>query len=292
MSSQSTTYVSSATRSVTPYLCVDDTRRAIAWYGDIFGAVQSADLILMDDGRVGHAEIRIGDSVIMLADEFPEIGVVSPKSQEGSSASFNVEVADVDDTFARAVAAGASGDRPPADEFYGARSGWITDPFGHRWSIQTPLPVATSGAGAAPSETASGAGGTSEAATASPAAEAARPVNELGYFTLTTPDVDRAAAFYGALLGWDAAPAELASDGTHHYRHVGNTSVPFGFHDDPGDPSPHHYYRVGDLDAMVRRVRDLGGEVLEVSQYESGGNARCRDDQGVEFELWQAAPGY
>src|SRR4029453_18730544 len=86
MSSQSTTYVSSATRSVTPYLCVDDTRRAIAWYGDIFGARQSADLILMDDGRVGHAEIRIGDSVIMLADEFPEIGVVSPKSQEGSSA--------------------------------------------------------------------------------------------------------------------------------------------------------------------------------------------------------------
>jgi predicted enzyme related to lactoylglutathione lyase len=81
------------------------------------------------------------------------------------------------------------------------------------------------------------------------------------------------------------------SDG-RTYSHVDNTSVPFGIHDAMDDPSPHHYYRVEDLQAMIVRVRELGGEVVSVDEYASGGSARCRDDQGVEFDLWQAAPGY
>ena len=68
--------------------------------------------------------------------------------------------------------------------------------------------------------------------------------------------------------------------------------MPFGIHDAMDDPSPHHYYRVEDLQAMIVRVRELGGEVLSVDEYASGGSARCQDDQGVEFDLWQAAPGY
>ncbi len=71
-----------------------------------------------------------------------------------------------------------------------------------------------------------------------------------------------------------------------------NADLPFGIHSDMTDQSPHHYYRVDDLAAMTARVQELGGEVLDVNDYASGGAARCRDDQGVEFDLWQAAPGY
>ena len=120
---------------------------------------------------------------------------------------------------------------------------------------------------------------------------ASRPDGELGYFTLVAADVERAAAFYGALFGWRFDPPG-PGDGGHTYSHVGNTSLPFGFHSDLGDHSPHHYYRVEDLATMVARVRELGGEVLDVTDYASGGNARCRDDQGIEFDLWQPAPGY
>jgi predicted enzyme related to lactoylglutathione lyase len=118
-------------------------------------------------------------------------------------------------------------------------------------------------------------------------------VPELGYFTLSTPDVTRAAAFYGALFGWqipNVGPS--AGGGAEVYGHVANTRLPFGFVNDMSRPSPHHFYRVDDLDAMTARVRELGGEVVEVSRYASGGNARCRDDQGVEFMLWEPAPGY
>ncbi len=119
-----------------------------------------------------------------------------------------------------------------------------------------------------------------------------RATSELGYFTLTTPDVDLAAAFYGALFGWVAEASTPTQDGQHRYRHVANTTLPFGFVDNPGSPSPDHYYRVDDLPAMVARVRDLGGEVISVDEYESGGNAVCKDDQGTVFQLWQPAPGY
>ena len=68
--------------------------------------------------------------------------------------------------------------------------------------------------------------------------------------------------------------------------------MPFGFVDNPDSPSPDHYYRVDDLKAMVARVRDLGGKVVSVAKYESGGNAVCKDDQGTVFQLWQPAPGY
>jgi uncharacterized glyoxalase superfamily protein PhnB len=135
-----TTDTPNATRStVIPYICVHDSRRAIEWYGDIFGAVVSYDPFIQDDGRVGHAEITIGNAVVMLSDEFPEIGVVSPRSQEGSSVGLSASVADVDDTYARATAAGATGLRPPEDQFYGERAATFLDPFGHRWMIGTPL---------------------------------------------------------------------------------------------------------------------------------------------------------
>jgi uncharacterized glyoxalase superfamily protein PhnB len=138
--SRPATRVHEGYHAVTAYLAVADARAAIDWYVDIFGASRRGEPIVMDDGRVGHAEIRIGDTVLMLADELPEIDVLAPPARGGTSVSFVVYVPDVDDTYRRALAAGAVRERPPADQFHGSRAGWLRDPFGHRWSISTPLP--------------------------------------------------------------------------------------------------------------------------------------------------------
>ena len=122
--------------SVTPYLIIKGASEAIEFYKKAFGA---SELFRMaqPDGRVGHAEIRIGDSTIMLADEFPEMGHKSPKTLGGSAVSLLIYVEDVDAVFAQAVAAGATEDRPVEDKFYGDRGGSLVDPFGHIWHIAT-----------------------------------------------------------------------------------------------------------------------------------------------------------
>ncbi len=123
-------------RTVTPYLIVKGAARAIEFYQRAFGAIE---LMRMSDGqgRVGHAEIRIGDSVIMLADEQPAMGYREPRSLGGSSVSILLYLEDVDGVFERAVKAGARAQRPVADQFYGDRSGTLEDPFGHVWTIAT-----------------------------------------------------------------------------------------------------------------------------------------------------------
>jgi PhnB protein len=122
--------------SVTPYLVVKDAARAISFYERAFGAKQ---LVRMPepDGRIGHAELRIGDSRVMLADEFPEMGARGPHSIGGTPVTIHLYVEDVDAVVASAVAAGARIDRPVADQFYGDRSGKLTDPFGHSWYVST-----------------------------------------------------------------------------------------------------------------------------------------------------------
>jgi PhnB protein len=122
--------------SVTPYLIVKGAAQAIAFYEQAFGA-QELYRMPGPDGRVGHAELRIGDSRIMLADEHPEVGALSPGSVGGSPVTIHLYVEDVDATFARATAAGARTTRPVADQFYGDRLGILTDPFGHVWSVAT-----------------------------------------------------------------------------------------------------------------------------------------------------------
>jgi PhnB protein len=121
---------------VTPYLYVDGAAAAIDFYRSILGAEPRMTLP-GPDGKIGHAELSIGASVIMLADEFPDMGVRGPKSVGGSPVTIHVYVEDVDDTFRRAIAAGASALRPVEDKFYGDRGGEFEDPFGHRWSIAT-----------------------------------------------------------------------------------------------------------------------------------------------------------
>ena len=122
--------------SITPYLVVNDAAGAIEFYKSAFGA---SELMRMTAaaGRVGHAEIRIGDSRIMLADEFPEMGARSARTLGGSPVHIYLYVEDVDAVTGKALAAGAKELRPVKDQFYGDRSGSIEDPFGHVWHVST-----------------------------------------------------------------------------------------------------------------------------------------------------------
>ncbi len=123
-------------RTATPYLIVQGAAEAIDFYKRAFGATE---MLRMADpqGRVGHAEIRIGDSVIMLADEHPGMGYRGPRALGGSSVSILLYLEHVDTVFERAVKAGARALRPVTDQFYGDRSGTLEDPFGHVWTIAT-----------------------------------------------------------------------------------------------------------------------------------------------------------
>jgi PhnB protein len=122
--------------TATPYLIVKGAAKALDFYTRVFGATV---VMRIDgpDGAVGHAEIQIGDSRIMLADEFPGMGSRSPQSLGGSPVGICLYLPDVDARVAKALAAGATVVRPVQDQFYGDRSGTITDPFGHLWTIAT-----------------------------------------------------------------------------------------------------------------------------------------------------------
>ena len=122
--------------TVTPYLAVKDGVKALEFYKQAFGATESYKLII-PDGRLGHAEFRLGDSLIMLSDEFPEYGGKSPQTLGGSPVSIHVYVPDVDAFFNRALAAGAKDRKTVMDQFYGDRSGQLEDPFGHLWWVAT-----------------------------------------------------------------------------------------------------------------------------------------------------------
>jgi PhnB protein len=128
--------------TASPYLVVRGAARAIEFYKNAFGATEVMRL-RMPDGNLGHAEIQIGDSRIMLSDEFPEYGALSPESLGGSPVTMHLYVEDTDATIARAAAAGATITSPAVDQDYGERSGTLTDPFGHKWSISTHLETLT-----------------------------------------------------------------------------------------------------------------------------------------------------
>ena len=122
--------------AVTPYLIVKGAADAIEFYKKIFGATERMRMPA-PDGKIGHAEIQIGDSIIMLADESPEADARSPRTVGGSPVSLLLYVENVDRTVDRAVAAGAKILRPVEDKFYGDRMGGIEDPFGHLWYVGT-----------------------------------------------------------------------------------------------------------------------------------------------------------
>jgi PhnB protein len=130
------TSAAAAPQAVTPYLAIRDAARAIEFYRQAFDAVEMLRLA-EPSGRIGHAEIAIGDARIMLADEHPEMDVRGPEAFGGTPVTIHLYVPDVDAVFASAIAAGAKSVREPADMFYGDRAANVLDPFGHRWHLAT-----------------------------------------------------------------------------------------------------------------------------------------------------------
>ncbi|MTD58317.1 VOC family protein [Amycolatopsis pithecellobii] len=247
-----TTETAAELHSLTPYLAVPDARRAIEFYVEVFGATRRGDPIVMEDGRIGHAELAIGDAVLMLADEFEDIGHVSSPG----GASVRIEVSDVDGVVERALARGAELLRPVADRGYG-RGGAIRDPFGQRWLVSQ-----------APARTAAGTGPRH---------------GEAAYFTFQVPDDEAAKAFYGGVLGWRFSPGS-----TETAWGVEGNGLFGGLWGGPGRQVGWKLmYAVDDLEAALSRVRELGGQAGEVEQQRYGPSADCVDNQGIEFWLLQ-----
>lgn len=260
------------------YLSIAGAEAAIDWYIDVFGAIETLRFA-GDDGRIGHAELTIGDARLMLADEYPEIDFVGPITRGGTTVTLHLELADVDHTHDRAVAAGAVSERGPADQGHGNRNATVVDPYGHRWMLSQTIDADRSAAAAR--ERGIGGDGNAWKVTAR------QPV-EPGYLVLHTDDLARAGAFYGALFGWVVGSGSVDGGG-----HVENTTFPLGFAP-PGENAlvTTVYFRVDDLEHYAAATVALGGRVLSRSEYPSGANAACEDDQGRRFDLWKPAPGY
>ena len=266
-------------RGFVPYLLVHDGAAAIEFYRTVFGARELARYTEAG-GRVGHAELSLAGHELHLAGEYPEYGMVGPRSRGGVVGGITLQVDDADAVVAAAVKAGAKVLKPVQDEFHGDRVGRIEDPFGHVWSLRTPKLRVTD---------AENARMWSELAPGNTAA-VQRPVDEVGYYTFAVPDVERGRRFYAGVFGWELRPAER--NGPTSYAHVDNVRLPLGLTDDVKGTSPHLYYRVGDIEAAIERVRAHGGSSEPVSESPSGKGASCRDDQGVPFSLWEPAPGF
>ena len=238
------------------YIAVNDARSALDFYQRAFGARRRGEPIVMEDGRIGHAELAIGDSVLMLADEFAEIGMLSPRTRGGPSQSLYLRVSEpaaVDETVRDAVEAGARLERPAADQYYG-RNAVVVDPSGHRWMI----------------------------ASSPTSAPTTRP-GDLAYLTHAVADTERAREFYGAVLGWTFVPGRV-EDGWQ----IEGTNPPAGMHGGATQPGIEPVYQVDDLAAALAAVRDHGGQAGEPQQQPYGRIAPCVDNQGAHFQLLQS----
>jgi uncharacterized glyoxalase superfamily protein PhnB len=238
--------------TLAPYLAVADGRAAIHWYVDVFGARQRGEPYVMPDGTIGHAELAIGDAVLMLS-EGSGYAPVRPPSGGPVSHSVHAQVEDVDATVERARSAGATVEREPGDQPYG-RVAVVVDPFGHRWMLNTPPPGATR----------------------------TRP-GDVAYVSMVVPDGERATAFYGAVLGWRFTPGS----GPGMWR-VEDVRPGVGLAGDPARPREVQLcYRVTDVAAAAERVREHGGEAGDVDRRPYGLMVDCVDDAGARFQLWQ-----
>ncbi len=136
MATKAKRYIPEGYHTVTPYLIVKNATQALEFYKKVFHATELFRMP-MANGKIGHAEIRMGDSNVMLADEAPEVNARSPQSIGGTPVGICLYVEDCDRMFQEAVAAGAKVERPLTDQFYGDRSATVIDPYGHKWTIST-----------------------------------------------------------------------------------------------------------------------------------------------------------
>lgn len=241
--------------ALTPYIVVSDARAALAWYTEVFGGEQRGELYENADGTIGHAEIGLGDSVLMFAeasDLYPDVPVAAPTSPGAHSHTLHLSVDDVDAAVARARRRAATVEREPVDAPYG-RVAVIVDPFGHRWMLNR-----------------------------APARATRFRQGDVARVTMVTPDAERAKTFYETVL---EVPFEPGSSpgvwGAETSPHVGVWS-PAG---EP--PQVQLCFRVDDIEAAVERVRAAGGSSEDAERKPYGMLAECADDQGVRFQLWQ-----
>jgi uncharacterized glyoxalase superfamily protein PhnB len=255
--------------ALTPYIVVSDARRAMDWYAEVFGAQRRGEPYVNADGTIGHAELGIGDAVLMLAeasDLWPDVPVRAPDSPATFSHTLNLEVDDVDGTTERARRAGAAVEREPADQPYG-RGSVIVDLFGHRWMLVRPP---------------------ARAVLARPTDPDRPPVDfrqgDVANVTMTARDAHQAKVFYEAVLQVPFSaghPGAWRTDETRPPRAILSSRG--------GDPEVRLSYRVDDIAAAVERVRAAGGRADEPERKPYGLLAECVDDQGATFRLWQPA---
>lgn len=231
-----------------PYLTVADARAAINWYADAFGAVLAGDPVEMADGRIGHAELSLAGGVLYLADEFPEIGLKAPAPQR-VSVSLLLPVTDTDAALTRARDLGAYVQREPY-EAHGTRDAALVDPFGHRWMLTGPV------------------------------TGAAVPIQhgDVGYVAVGTPDVERAAVFYGRALGWTFdTQTRMVTNVGQRIRLV------------PGPNTMVCCYAVTSIDGARQSILDAGGDVGEVERFGFGEVVSATDPQGLPFGVFEPA---
>ncbi len=245
--------------ALTPYIVVSDARRALDWYVEVFGAQRRGELIVNADGTIGHAELGLGDAVLMFAeasDLWPDVPVRAPDSPATFSHSLHLEVDDVDASTERARRHGAAVERAPGDQPYG-RAAVIVDPFGHRWIL---LRRPTHGTRLRQGDVAN--------------------------VAMMAPDPQRAKEFYEAVL---QVPFSSGHPGAWRTE---ETKPPLTILASQGaEPEVQLSYRVDDIAVAVERVRAAGGHADEPTRRLFGLLADCRDDQGTTFRLWQPAGG-
>lgn len=239
--------------AIAPYIGVHDGRRAIDWYVEVFDAERRGDPYVNPDGSIAHAELGIGDAVLMLAEYGPE-PTAAGQTPTGPAHTLFVTVPDADSTVNHAVSVGATLERPLADEPYG-RTGVIIDPFGHRWLVNTPPPHA--------SRARSG---------------------DIVYVTIWVRDQERAAQFYQSVLG--SRIREGKTTPTVSIAGLDHPSAPAD-----ARPATVPVYRVTDLNTALDRVRAAGGRAQEASQQPYGRIADCYDPEGNWFALWETPQG-
>ena len=255
--------------TLTPYIVVSDARRALDWYEQVFGAQRRGELYVNADGTIGHAEVGIGDAVLMFAeasDLWPDVPVRAPESPATFSHTLHLEVDDVDAITERARRSAASVEREPTDQPYG-RGSVIVDPFGHRWMLlRRPA----------------------RAGLARPT-DPDRPPGSLrqgdvANVTMMVRDAHQAKEFYEAVL---QVPFSSGHPGAWR---TDETKPPLGILSSHGaEPEVQLSYRVDDLATALERVRAAGGHADEPERKPYGLLAECVDDQGVTFRLWQPA---
>ena len=245
---------------VVPYLAVADGRAALDWYAGALGAREVGERYETPDGSIGHAAMEVHGATFYLAEGYAEQKVAPPRPGDPIATSLVLTVPDVDTAAARMVEAGGRLEREPGDNPYG-RIGVVRDPYGHRWMLEGPV-LAEVGDVAEPPR-----------------------AGDLAYAALWTPDVERAAAFYTAVLGWQVTPGSVPEG-----RQVLGTAVSTGLWGGQAEHTLFCCWQVDDVDTAAQRVRAAGGTAGEPHDEPYGRIADCVDPQGLAFALFAPPP--